>query len=689
MTIRPLPFLFALFAASALGQTATWSDRDPTLQMSDWEDPAHWGGLPAPNGVGAEAVIETPKISKYQVLHQNVTLGTLSSKGKEALPGGILAAEGSGAVLRFDNGDAPAVFVYQRSSRDTISLPIEFQRDLIVTNGVPSQNQWGSPNTLFFDENASFTPLCSDGKATLSFVVNSRVYPGRERNILDRKTQNVLCGFLEDSLGGAPLSLVKDGPGLLSIACCDNAYSGGTTVLGGAIYGVNAENMGSPFLPFGTHPDIHFGAGASVSFLSAKPGTWGPDDGYNLFYEDSARLSLRDASGWIDAQSAPREGRLRQVGSVSVGGTNAVFNLEDGMKLRVARPVAFAQSARLEVIRTSDHALGIADADFAAGIHASGNVSIALTKVGNGNLRLGADSDFAGGFNVVSGGVVVASARALGTGPVTFAEMSEFHIECPAFRPANKISMAPHCREIWHHPLARLGATPDEKAGCRISPGVHLGIGADLRDLQNKTIVMQGGRLFAHRDHDGSSTNAFVLGPGVSLYATTTNLIVGMWHPQYSEFNNNERLQWPFQILGRIHEHGVSATLRKDGLDRLEIGGFCDYTGGTVVNCGTMTVLPSGRLGSGPVTLEGTSKGHLDVWLKLTSPENLAPDTVVNLAPHSKLLLEFDGEITVKEFYLDGKKQAPGVWAAYKIKDANAHVDARRISGKGRLRVAQ
>ena len=51
-----------------------------------------------------------------------------------------------------------------------------------------------------------------------------------ERDILDRKMHNVVRGFLEDSLDGAPLSVTKGGRGALAFACCDNAYSGGTTL---------------------------------------------------------------------------------------------------------------------------------------------------------------------------------------------------------------------------------------------------------------------------------------------------------------------------------------------------------------------------------------------------------------------------------------------------------------------------
>ena len=658
--------------------------------MADWEDSANWGGLPPPNAPGTRVRVDTPKISKYLCLHQPATVGTLFVGGDGSLPGGILAAEGAGAILRFDNGAEPAVLSYRRDGRDTINVPIEFARDLVITNGYTHRWQ-GSPNSLFFDTDATFTPLCSEGKATLTFNVLSRIMTSRDRNILERKQHNIVRGFIEDSLDGAPLSLVKDGAGMLALACCDNAYSGGTTVRGGTLYGVNGENMDAPFLPFGTGRVVSLedAPGISIGLLSSKPGIWGPDDGYAFEYAGNARLILRGTGEWNGKYPENGVSRVQQIGSLSVGGTNAVLILDSGLKLRVNNPVSFATSAVLRVERLQDNNRLVPDADFAAGIRQTGPAPVALVKNGYGHLRIGADSDFAGGIHVVSGAVIVASSRALGTGPARFEPSTSLIIETPDFHPAGGIALPPGSHEIWRNPLARLGSDPEAKAGCRIGPGVDFGIAADMRHLKNKTVVLSGGRLFAYRDHAGSETNAYVVGPGVAFYTTATNLVVGNpWYPRESPFLWQDRTRWPLSILGPIHEHQVSATLVKTGTDRVEIGGFCDYTGGTDVRNGTLAVLPSGRLGSGPVTATADPKSHQETTLRLAGPQTLAPGTVLHLNGSARLILDFNGEISVQGLVIDGKPQAPGIWGTSRHNGVT-RIEIKRLGGSGRLRILE
>lgn len=679
--------LLLLAALPVLSQTS-WTDLDGMRQMSDWEDSANWGGLPVPDAPGTQVLINTPKISKYVVFHQDATVGTLSLLGRESLPSGLLHAEGSEAILRFDNGDIPALFHVGRDGRDVINVPIEFTRDLVVSNSPPSQ-PWRFHNTLFFDIDASFTPLCADGKASLTFCIRSSSMPWRDRDILSRKQQNVVTGYIEDSLDGAPLSLVKDGSGFLGIACADNAYSGGTTLLGGYLAGINGENMNPPFLPFGSAPlvDIPTTNSASILLYSSKPGTWGPDNGYELRFADGIRLTIGNAADW---NAAPLNGpdRIQQIGSLAGNSTNHVISLNHGGKLRVAGPVSLGRSAFLEIRRDNESHLAIPDADFAGGIRQAGPDPVALAKTGLGTLRLGADSTFAGGIAVLTGAVAVASNGALGTGPARFGTNTTLFIECPAYRPAGKLTLAPGTMEVWRHPLARLGSTPDEKAGCRISPGVTLGIGTDMRDLQNKTIVLQGGRLTAYRDHLASKTNAFVVGTGVTFFCVTNSLPIGTpWYGNGSELTSWDRLQQPFTILGPIKEHTTPATLVKTGGDRVELGGYCTYSGGTIITNGTLAVLPSGRLGTGPITLVGNKKDRREPWLRLSVPENLPEGTALHLTSPCRVSLDFDGEAAVSAVTIDDKPLDPGVWAGNGGKGIE-HTDKHHFSGPGRLRIA-
>ena len=693
MSTLPFPTQSRLFAALALcilagpapqmaSTAVVWADLGPE-QIVAWEEPANWDAAAYPNGAGVEALVRTPGLSKYVELHDAITLGALRLGGGKTLPGGVLAKEG--AVMRFDNGDAPAEIDYTRPSRDVFDVPVEFARDLIVT----VHKEWG--NSLYFGPHAMFTPLCEDGRASLVFNIRSRAGWDGAR-IRDRRILNAVESFIEDSLDGAPLAVEKAGPGLLVFASCDNAYSGGTRISDGTLAGINGDGMDPPFLPFGNNAEVSVSTNGSVQLRSSVPGRFGPGDGYALRFEGNASLGIGFVRAWSGAGwTVPPSERRFEIGALRVGGGRLGLAAREGAKLRIAAAggLSLASNTVVNIWREWDEGSSVPDLDVAGPVTVPSGASVVVQKTGNGRLRLGGDNEFAG-FACLTGSVAVAADRALGTGPVSFAPQTELLVEKPSFAPPAKFLMATNSTESWLDPKARFGGAPDAKEGWRMPPGVHLGIGADLRDLSNKVIVMNGGWLHACRNHAGSETNGFVLGPGVAVY-TLTNLVVGLpGFPPAGDHRHGERLRSPLRIRGPIREHGGSWSLTKRGVDRVELGGICSLTGGIFVHYGTLALLDTARIGPGTVVVgrrDDTSKTpNGDVWLSVESAEAFAPGTSLEIISGARVNLDFDGELKVSSLVIDGKPCEPGLWAAERRPGIQG---SKRFSGKGRLRVGK
>ena len=676
------PLATALLAATApvLSDTVRWTDLKQD-QIVPWEDPANWDAAACPDGPGIEAIIATPGLSKYIELHSEITLGSLRLGGSKTLTGGVLAKDGG--LLRLDNGDSPAEIEFARPSRDVFDAPVEFARDLVV-------NVHKEPlGSLFFGPNAMFTPLCQDGRASLRFNIRTRPSWDGAR-IKERRTLNAVESFIEDSLDGAPLAVEKTGPGLLVFASCDNAYSGGTRVSEGILAGVNGDGMDPPFLPFGKNATVSVADGATVRLLSSVPGVFGPGGGYSLAFEGKGSLGVGNIRAWSGAGwSVPPTKRLFDIGSLSVGGDRLGFSAREGAKLRIARAggLSLAADTVVNIWREWDEGSSVPDLDVAGPVRTPANAKIAVTKIGNGRLRLGGDNDFAG-FTCLTGSVVVAADRALGAGPVSFAPRTELLIEKAGFSPPAAFLMATNSTESWLDPRVRFKGAPDAKEGWRVPRGVHLGIGADLSGLSNKVLVMNGGWLHACRNRAGSETNGFALGPGIEVY-TLTNLVVGLpWIPATGDHRNGDRLRSPLQIRGPIREHGGSWRLVKQGVDSVELGGICSLTDGVVIRHGGLRVLDTGRIGPGLVEVgreDDTSKTpNRDVWLSLKGTETLAPGTSLVIHPGARVGLDFKGELKVASLRIDGKDCAPGLWG---MDRHNGSHPSRAFSGPGRIRV--
>ena len=703
-----LPSLAALLCTASARAVAAdapfvWTDTNAWTQIADWEDPANWAGGRVPaNAAGQPVAIHTPDIGKYQRLRTPVTLGSLAVTGTNAPSGGFLGLDGGDGRLRFDNGGQPALLDYRREGRDFIDIPVEFSGALVITNGValPPLRQWRAnmgphpgPTSLFFGKNASLCPISNPARptsptadvATVTFVVNRSLTPWMQGDVLLHRTQNVLACPVEDAEDGSTkLRLVKDGPGALTLASADNAYSGGTIVAGGPLCGVNGENFDPPFLPFGVAPLVEvLGKDSFVRLYSSMPGTWGPGAGYDFRFRHGGTLLVGDAFGWNHER--PLAPPTFTVGSVEADEGNLSLRLEGQTSLVISESgrIRLGAGGELHIRHMQGPVLpGPLDVTLRGSLEVvapDGATNAPLRKTGNGWIRLEGATLLPGGLDVSEGLVCAAHDAALGTGPCHVASNAVLAIDAPNFHSAASITQEPGSFELWLDPLARLGSAPDAAAEWRMPDGVGLYIGASLRDLSNKTIAMTGGRLAAFRTGQEGKTPAYALGPGITV-ALEADLVVGHLHfPARDGFDPALR-ERPLRILGPVIERGGSRTLVKEGSDRLEIGGVCTHTGGTDVRSGELAVLRGGRLAPGEVRVgrAGRYPSHR-VLLRLGSPDALAPSTTLRLGENAIVVLDFDGTATIDALDVQDEAIPPGDYG-----DGDC---GGTLTGKGRLRV--
>ena len=670
-----------------------WSDTNVWIQISDWEDPANWadGRVPA-DAPGLRVAIHTPRIGKYQRLRSPVTLGELVVAGTNAAPGGFLGVEGADGRLRFDNAGRPALLDYRREGRDFVDVPVEFVGALVVTNGstLPPLRQWRAdksrpgPTSLFFGSNASLSPVPGAERdediATVTFVVNRKLSPWMQSDILLHRTQNVLACPVEDAEEGSPrLRFVKDGPGALALASGDNAYSGGTVVAEGTLCGVNGENFDPPFLPFGVDPLVEVtGKDAAVRLYSSMPGVWGPGRGYDIRFRKDGTLLLAGAFGWNREMAlAPP---VFSVGSVGTDEGSLSLRLEGQTTLVIPEGGALRVGAGGDLSIRHEQAprLGMFDVTLRGALEAATSAA-PLRKTGNGWLRIEGDASLPGGLDIADGLVCAAHNAALGAGPCHVASNTVLAIDAPDFHPAAAVVQEPGSFEFWLNPLARLGPTAAFTAEWRMPDGVGLYIGTDVTGLENKTLVMTGGRLAPFRTGPEKTTPSYELCPGVAI-ALEADLVVGhLRFPARDGFDAALR-ERPLRILGPISERGGARMLIKEGSDRLDLGGVCSNTGGTDVRSGELAVLPGGRLGPGEVRVGrgGRYPSHR-VILRLGSADGLAPSTALRLGKNATVALDFDGIADIASLEAAGETLPPGVYGADDCGGA--------LTGSGRLRV--
>ena len=314
-----------------------------------------------------------------------------------------------------------------------------------------------------------------------------------------------------------------------------------------------------------------------------------------------------------------------------------------------------------------------------------------LRKTGKGLLRIAGEGHFSGGMDIAEGAVAAGTGDELGTGPVTVRDKAALVMEKPRFQTRGELRQEAGSAEVWLDERARFGADWTERETWRMAEGVDLYVEGDLMDVENKTLVMTGGRLGAWRPTTTQDAQTHVLGNGVDI-RTTDDFTVGTVPPAWVARDHRAwwlrgRAEHPLDIRGKIEEERAGCALVKVGNDEVVLRGPCRLTGGTRVESGTLTVDEGGRLPEGGVKAAWTGdfsggKPMGKAWLKLKAPETLPEGSTVELGAGGVLELDFDGEIVVPKMRIGELELAPG---AYRAEDDEC---GGQVAGRGWLVVS-
>ncbi|HKD38087.1 MAG TPA: autotransporter-associated beta strand repeat-containing protein, partial [Pirellulales bacterium] len=177
-----------------------------------------------------------------------------------------------------------------------------------------------------------------------------------------------------------------------------------------------------------------------------------------------------------------------------------------------------------------------------------------VTKTGSGILTLGGASTYAGGTTVNSGGLQIA-------GPTTISG-------------------------------GNIASSPIGKGTLTLATGTTLQDDGATRTIANN-LVVSGNVTFA----SAGAGNLTISPTGLT---TATNVVL----------QNNPTLNVTNTTTIKSVIHGSGQSLTKSGAGILIFSGANDYSGGTTINAGTLTVNAGSSLGGGPVTITAASGIH-------------------------------------------------------------------------------
>lgn len=669
--------LFGLATVPAYSQV--WIDQDKQTQQASWSDPRNWDGGVCPQTPGTIAVVDTPNLAKYLVVQGETVLGELHLSGADAPAGGLLSHEDGTGVLRFDNGAQPGLLECLRPCTEDICVPMEFQRELVIRIGAQPAKKGSKvhPAYAYFGPEVTLSPVGQD-PGTLTFQVNSSGAPWAKEKIVERLILNTVQGCIEDGASGGVLSLVKDGPGILSLANADNGYSGTTRVLQGTLCGVNAENIAPPFLSFGRGRDILVEGGekATLHLRSSQDGTWGLGNGYGIRFTRGGTLLCGSAAPWNRIQPTFNGKLEHRIGSLAVDSGTLTIRLDTGMRLLVpkAGSVQFGPDATgLVIKRPAGFRLDVADVDFECPVSRIGATTPLLVK-DVGVLRLHEGNRFDGGLVVRDATLTVTANDALGAGEARFESGSILAIDVAEYQPDGTVVQEPGSAEVWLNSRARLDDDDEGTTVYSMPPGVDLLLPQSI--MEAMTLVMNGGSLVPMRMFP-EDASPVLLPKGLTLRTTDDFRVDANLNIRFRKVPVTERMGRTLQIQGNIEEMDGPHRLLKSGYGTVMIGGVCNCSGETRIENGTLCVLPSGRLASREIQVLQSNRFSREVLLRLQSPDAIPSGASLTLQGNAKIMLDFEGKIVVSTLTVDGNPVPSG-----------RYNDPAHVSGNGRLVVS-
>jgi fibronectin-binding autotransporter adhesin len=305
--------------------------------------------------------------------------------------------------------------------------------------------------------------------------------------------------------------------------------------------------------------------------------------GAQLFIEASATIN-QNAAFSLNNGGLVVEGATFQIGSLA-GDANGYVTLAVGSTL---------------VVGTNN-----ASTVFAGNFGNDGNG--ALTKIGTGTLTLTGASSYTGGTTLSVGTLTIGNNAALGTGAVSMASGTTLgFVDGGNFTLGNNISISgdpnfapPAGTSQTLTGVISDGSSPGTLA--MVGPGTLVLTGANT--YTGGTVIAQG--TLAVGNDAALGTGSVAITTGATLQAVAASLVLGN---AVSLPGGNGTIDTQANALTLNGAVSGAGSLTKAGLGSLALNGADTYTGGTLIQAGTLTVGNNGALGLGGLTMaDGTT----------------------------------------------------------------------------------
>lgn len=391
---------------------------------------------------------------------------------------------------------------------------------------------------------------------------------------------------------------VKDGAGALTLGGT-NTYSGGTVLNSGTLALGNARALGA------ATGDLTVNGGAlDLQGYTMTTGLLSGTGGVitNGAVNSTAKLISNSAKSGVFAGSINDTTGMITGGGLSFTGSIGFSGLQTSS---VPKTESISSGTGTQTLSTRDVVI-IGGGGGGGGTLPSNTYRnvVAFVKAGSGALTLSGSSDYTGGTTLSGGTLGLANAYAIGTGTLTIGNSTTLDNTSGA-----ALTLATGNTQIWNGNFTFKGSAALDMGGGAVA------INATRTVTVNSSTLTVG-------EVDGSTASSgltktgagtLVLAGGVNYRGTTTisagTLQLGNGGAFISVGTgptvNNGTLVLNVANRTALNNLSGRGVLIQNGAGLVMLGGNNTYTGGTIVNDGTVDVMNRTALGSGNVTLNG------------------------------------------------------------------------------------
>ncbi|MEK1942951.1 MAG: autotransporter-associated beta strand repeat-containing protein, partial [Pseudomonas sp.] len=427
------------------------------------------------------------------------------------------------------------------------------------------------------------------------------VYGGSQVNMVNTGTVNGRVGFQASSAGNTFVNAGTINGSVNLGAGSTNTFTAvtGGVVSDGGSSNLNVLNVVSLGLGFSAPGVIDGGAGGNNTLVlqnavgGSGSGTSGSGSIDAAQYINFGKLQVNSGTwnltGAVVSGSTVLNGGLSTFNNASAFGSG-VLTGNGGAIQAGSSGLTLANAVTLGASGLTTQ--GTVDFGLSGVVNGSG----ALIKNGSNTLTLSGSNNFTGGTTLSTGGLLLGSDLALGTGALAVTGASSL-TGTAARTLANSVSLGNTLTLSGNNNLTLNGAISGSSGLVKTGAGTLALNGAG---------TYQGG--LALNAGTVSLGNATGLGTGVLTVGGAANLTTSSALSVANGvlLNNNLTVNSPYDLslTGAISGTGQ---LIKNGSNTLTLSGLNGYTGGTLLNAGTVTLDGGGLLGIGTVTVAGNA----------------------------------------------------------------------------------